>query len=386
MSGGSGRGIAGALRCRIEVARGDFRLDARFEVSPGEIVAVIGPNGAGKSTLLGAVAGTLPLSAGRVELGGRTLSRREPGSPTTLLPRSARRVGHLDQRARLFPHLDAAANIAFGPRSQRVPRTRAVRVAHDWLERVGLAGRGSAREDELSGGQQQRVAIARTLAADPGALLLDEPFAALDVSSAQDLRRLVADEIRRLGVPALLVTHDPVDLIALADRVLVLEGGRIAQSGAVAEVLSAPATGFAAEFAGRVLVAGVASAGGSLRLEGAPVDRIRGSGPLPRPGLTAVASFDPTAVRVSSHGRRAGEAPMPGDRGDSDGSSTVWAGTVSALSASRTGVRLAFAEWPEFVAEVPVSRALDPEIAPGSRVRLELRAADVTFAVPLPDG
>jgi molybdate transport system ATP-binding protein len=286
VSGGSGRGIAGALRCRIEVARGDFRLDARFEVSPGEIVAVIGPNGAGKSTLLGAVAGTLPLSAGRVELGGRTLSRREPGSPTTLLPRSARRVGHLDQRARLFPHLDAAANIAFGPRSQRVPRTRAVRVAHDWLERVGLAGRGSAREDELSGGQQQRVAIARTLAADPGALLLDEPFAALDVSSAQDLRRLVADEIRRLGVPALLVTHDPVDLIALADRVLVLEGGRIAQSGAVAEVLSAPATGFAAEFAGRVLVAGVASTGGSLRLEGAPVDRIRGSGPLPRPGAS----------------------------------------------------------------------------------------------------
>ncbi|QZY52830.1 ABC transporter ATP-binding protein [Leucobacter tenebrionis] len=375
----------------MAVARGNFLLEVSLEVAPGEILGVIGPNGAGKSTLLGAVAGTLPLSSGRIELGGRCLSRSEEGAAEVFLPRSARRVGHLDQRARLFPHLDAAANIAFGPRSQRVPRSRAASLAREWLERVGLEGRGDARETELSGGQQQRVAIARTLAADPDLLLLDEPFAALDVASAQQLRVLVASEIRRLGVPAMLVTHDPVDLIALADRVMVIEEGRIAQLGSVAEVLAAPATDFAAEFSGRVLLRGTAAEDGSLQLSGAPVEGIRGSGSLPGPGHPAVASFDPVAVRVSPlAGPGSDLGPGPGvfsasaasSHGPGDGAGAIWDGTVSALAASRTGVRLEFEEWPGFVAEVPVSRALDPEIAPGARVRIELSAAEVRFAVP----
>ena len=390
---GAGRDGAGAavpreLRCAVAVARGNFLLDLSLEVAPGEILGVIGPNGAGKSTLLGAIAGTLPLSSGRIELGGRFLSRSEEGAIEVFLPRSSRRVGHLDQRARLFPHLDAAANIAFGPRSQRMSRSRAASLSREWLERVGLGRRGDARESELSGGQQQRVAIARTLAADPDLLLLDEPFAALDVASAQQLRSLVASEIRRLGVPALLVTHDPVDLIALADRVMVIEEGRIRQLGSTAQVLAAPTTGFAAEFSGRVLLRGIAAEDGSLRLSGGPVEGIRGSGFLPAPGRPAVASFDPVAVRVSPIADR-GQGPGPGpdvfrasSHGPSDGVGAIWDGTVSALAASRTGVRLEFEEWPGFVAEVPVSRALDPEIAPGARVRIELSAAEVRFAVP----
>lgn len=375
------------LRCAIEVVRGGFRLEAELAVGAGEIVGIIGPNGAGKSTLLGAIAGTLPLAAGRIELGPRMLSRREPGAPAVDLPRAERRIGHLDQRARLFPHLDAAANIAFGPRAQGLSRRRAAVVAREWLTRVGLADRGAAREGELSGGQQQRVAIARTLAAGPELLLLDEPFAALDVASAQELRRLVAAEIRRLAVPALLVTHDPVDLISLADRVLVLEKGRIAQRGSAAEVLGAPITDFAAEFSGRVLLRGTAGEE-VLQIVGAPVERLPGTGDLPSPGRAAVASFDPAAVRVRPVGATGdsgvGYDGGVGGSGRSGGSGTgvVWEGTVAALSASRTGVRIGFEEWSGFAAEVPVSRALDPALAPGSRLRVELAAADVRFAAP----
>lgn len=379
------------LLCAVSVRRGDFELDVELAVAPGEILGVIGPNGAGKSTLLGAVAGTLPLEAGRIELDGRLLSAaggEAEGGRARSLPRAVRRVGLLDQRARLFPHLDAAANIAFGPRARGAARGQARAVALDWLDRVGLPGREGAREGELSGGQQQRVAIARTLASEPRALLLDEPFAALDIASAQGLRALVSREVRALGVPALLVTHDPVDLIALADRVVVLEGGRIAQHGTVAGVLAAPTTPFAAEFAGRVLLRGVATERGTVRLERAPVAEVRGAtggAGLPErdrlpPGRAAVASFDPSEVRVIPL-REAGSGPSAALATDEEHTAPLrWSGTVAALAASRTGVRIVCEEWPDWFAEVPVSRALDPALAPGSRVRFELSPAQIVLA------
>lgn len=245
MSGGEG------LQLDVRVRRGEFALHAALEVAPGEIVGVIGPNGSGKSTLLGTIAGTLPLDGGFVRVGGRDLSRVGSGSRAVSLPRAARRVGLLDQRARLFPHMNAAENVAFGPRAQGMPRAQADALVADWLARVGLEGRGEAREGELSGGEQQRIAIARTLAAGPEALLLDEPFAAIDVESAKELRGLIAAEIGRLGVAAILVTHSPEDIVRLASRVVVLEAGAIAQAGEAAEVFADPATEFAGEFAWR---------------------------------------------------------------------------------------------------------------------------------------
>lgn len=375
----SPRRAGGALDARIRVSRGAFTLDTEVRVEPGEVLGLIGANGAGKSTFLGSLAGTLALDAGHVGLGDRTLARAESAAPRIALPRAARRIGYLDQRARLFPHLNAVANVAFGPRAQGRGRRDAERTARDWLERVGLGDRGDARASQLSGGQQQRIAIGRTLAAHPELLLLDEPFAALDVSSSNDLRQLLAAEVRRLGVPAILVTHDLVDLIALADRVLVLESGRIGQLGSVPDVLGAPSTPFAAEFAGRALLRGRASERGTLLVDGAPVSEIAGTGELPAPGAAAVASFDPASVRLTP-----ADAPLaPEPLSDGGAAPAVrWTGTVTAVSASRTGVRIACAEWPEFVAEIPVSRAVDQHVEVGDRVRLELARADLRFAAP----
>lgn len=366
------------LICSVEVARGTFDLRIDLTVDPGEIVGVIGANGSGKSTLLGSIAGTLPIRSGRIALGDRTLSSREEGSRELSLPRAARRVGLLDQRARLFPHLDATANITFGPRAQGRSRSEADATAREWLERVGLAGRGAARENELSGGQQQRVAIARTLAAEPQALLLDEPFAALDVSSSSDLRVLLTQEIRRLDVPTVLVTHDPVDLIALADRVLVLEAGRVAQQGTVAEILAAPTTDFAAEFSGRTLLRGHATENGTLRVDGAPVPEIQGRQALAEPGRAAVGSFDPADVRIEAATSAASDS-APHSTGAAAFDSLIWIGTVSSLSSSRTGVRVECFEWPGFFAEVPVSRASEAWLQPGSHVRLEIPTESITL-------
>lgn len=365
-----------ALCADVRVERGSFVLDVSVTLSPGEVLGVIGANGAGKSTLLGALAGTLGIGLGEISLGGRVLSRVRPGSRPVSLPRAERRIGLLDQRARLFPHLDARSNIAFGPRARGVPRREADALAEEWLERVDLGGRGDAREADLSGGQQQRVAIARTLAADPELLLLDEPFAALDVTSRELLRALLIAEVERLGLPVILVTHDPVDLMALADRAIVLERGRVAQRGPVADVLGRPASSFAAEFAGRGLLTGIASARGTLLVDGAPVAELAGVGPLPPTGEAAVASFDPHAVSV----RR----PRPGDYrigypADPAPAPQRWIGTVSELQAGRTGVRVVCAEWPECFAEVPVPRAIELGLAVGDRVEFELPREAVGF-------
>jgi molybdate transport system ATP-binding protein len=364
------------LSCDVVVVRGPFEMRAELSVAPGEVVGVIGANGSGKSTLLGAIAGTLPISSGSIELGDRTLTRRLPDQKDVMLPRAVRRVGLLDQRARLFPHLDATANIAFGPRAQGRSRHEAESLAETWLDRVGLPDRGSSRETELSGGQQQRVAIARTLASDPQALLLDEPFAALDVTSSQELRSLLGQEIRRLGVPTVLVTHDPVDLIAFADRVIVIEDGRVAQRGTVSEILAAPATEFAAEFSGHALIRGTATDRGTLHVEGAPLRELPGAGLLPESGHEAVATFDPADVRIAPV---AGDAHVDAAERPA-GEILRWRGTVAAISANRTGVRIECAEWPGFFAEVPMSRALEPGLQPGSAVSIELDSAAITLS------
>src|SRR5690606_31430080 len=189
-------------------------------------------------------------------------------------------------------------------------RTEAHAAARDWIARVGLAGRERARPHELSGGQQQRIAIARTLAASPSALLLDEPFAALDVERAADIRSLVSAQLRELGVPTILVSHDPVDLLALADRVAVLESGTVQQLDLVGEVLGAPATPFSARFAGRVLLEGVSSETQTLQLPDSPMAELRGVGSLPSAGVWARATYDPRSVRVApaaENGERGGE-------------------------------------------------------------------------------
>jgi ABC-type sulfate/molybdate transport systems ATPase subunit len=229
-----------ALDAHVVVAHAG--LDVRLAAEPGAVLAVMGPSGSGKTTLLEAIAGLTRLDGGAIVLGDTELA-----GPSRHLSPSHRSVGLLGQDALLFPHLSAAQNIGFAARIAGADRARARAVAADWLDRIGLAGLGGRAPHQLSAGQRQRVALARALAAAPRLLLLDEPFAALDVQAAAALRDTVADQLR--GTTTILVSHGVADAAALADRLVLLEHGRITQQGPVAEVLAAPATDFGAALA-----------------------------------------------------------------------------------------------------------------------------------------
>ncbi|XIE80389.1 ABC transporter ATP-binding protein [Streptomyces sp. SBR177] len=217
-------------------------LDAvDLEVAEHEIVCVLGPSGSGKSTLLRAVAGLQPLDAGRVLLGGAD----QAGVPV-----HRRGVGLMFQDHQLFPQRDVAGNVAFGLRMHGVPKgEQGTRVA-ELLDLVGLPGAGRRAVSALSGGEQQRVALARALAPRPRLLMLDEPLGQLD----RGLRERLVVELRalfgRLGTTVLAVTHDQGEAFALGDRVVVMNEGRIAQSGTPVEVWRRPATEFVARFLG----------------------------------------------------------------------------------------------------------------------------------------
>jgi thiamine transport system ATP-binding protein len=188
-----------------------------LEVPAGQSGFLLGPSGAGKSTLLRCIAGLERSYAGRVVLGGQTLDA---------LPAHRRGVGLMFQEPALFPHLTVAQNVAFGLPYQGVPRAARRADALHWLDLVGLAERADAQVDELSGGQRSRVALARTLAARPKAVLLDEPLSGLDAARRLDLGTRVKALLAAQGVPALWVTHDEAEAGRLADRTWRLEGGR----------------------------------------------------------------------------------------------------------------------------------------------------------------
>ena len=230
---------------RVEV--GSFTLDASVRVASGEVVAVVGPNGAGKTTLLRALAGLVTPVAGRVTLDGRTLDDVADG---VHLPPQQRGVAVMFQDVRLFSQLDARDNVAFGPRSRGASRATSRAVAEQRLAEVGVADLARRRPAELSGGQAQRVGLARALAVDPDLLLLDEPLAAVDVSARDGLRELLRERLAVLERPALIVTHDPVDALALAARIVVLDGGRVVQDAPAAEVRARPGSAWVARMLG----------------------------------------------------------------------------------------------------------------------------------------
>ncbi len=253
------------LSARVRLARSGFSIDASLEVEAGSTAALLGPNGAGKSTVLGAIAGLVEVPAGSdvsVRLGERVLE--DTASRVWTAPEQ-RRVGVVFQEHRLFAHMSVLDNVAFGPRSAGRSRAQARRVAERWIELLGVSALSGRRPGELSGGEAQKVAIARTLAAEPDMLLLDEPLAALDVTTRSDVRRVLRDQLDSFAGPRLLVTHDPSDAFLLADRLFVIENGRVTQSGASDEIRRAPATPYVAALAGTNLYVGTA-AGGSVLL------------------------------------------------------------------------------------------------------------------------
>ncbi|MBO0867059.1 MAG: ABC transporter ATP-binding protein [Micromonosporaceae bacterium] len=244
------------LDAHLVVERDRFRLDLQLRIDSGEVVALLGPNGAGKTTALRALAGLQPLSAGYIRLNGQTLADPDRRLWT---PTERRSIGVVFQDYLLFPHLSALENVAFGPRSHGLPRRDARARAAGWLSRVGLAEQARARPRQLSGGQAQRVALARALAVDPALLLLDEPLAALDARTRLDTRAQLHRHLAEHPGATLLVTHDPLDALVLAERLVIIEDGCVVQEGDAATITAQPRTDYVARLVGLNLYRGRAS-------------------------------------------------------------------------------------------------------------------------------
>jgi len=339
------------LDASVVVRRGGFVLDARLQAAAGEVVALMGPSGAGKSTLLGVLAGLTGFDEGAVRLHGRTLDDG-PGRRT---PPSARGVVLLGQDPRLFPHLTALENVAFGLRVRGASKAAADEGAAAWLRRVGLHDHGGRRPAKLSGGQQQRVGLARALATAPAAILLDEPLTSLDTEIAGDVRALLHRQLAETRTTAIVATHDAVDAVALASRLVVLEDGRITQSGPVRDVLAAPSTRFAAAVAGLNRVVGRVDAGhwraGGLVLAASTSHLTGGSAAVFQPGDVRIVDRPPTG---------------PGE----------WEARIVRLEQTPAGVRVRTAD-PDVAVDLPASRAAGLE--PGSALTLAIDPGAVRF-------
>jgi molybdate transport system ATP-binding protein len=256
------------LEAHIVRTLGRFELDIELEAKPGEVVALLGPNGAGKSTAFRCLAGLLPLDGGRITLDGTPVD--DPGADV-FVPPDERPVGVVFQDYLLFPNLTALENVAFGLRARGLARSEARARAGSWLERVGLGDHAGHRPRALSGGQAQRVALARALATEPRLLLLDEPLAALDVGTRGGVRRDLRRHLTTFDGMRLLITHDPVDAYALADRMVILEAGRVAQTGTLAEVTARPRSRYIADLLGTNLLLGEGRGGALVLATGAGV-------------------------------------------------------------------------------------------------------------------
>ena len=250
-----------SLTAAVRVRRGPLSLDVDVDVADGEVLAVLGPNGAGKSTLLRVLAGLLAPDEARIEVDGEVWQ-----APDVHLPAHRRPLGMVFQDHLLFPHLSVVDNVAFGLRCRGTGRRPARAAAADWLARVGIAELGDRRPGQLSGGQAQRAALARALVGDPALLLLDEPLSALDARTRLTVRAELRRHLAAYRGSTVLVTHDPVDAMALADRVVVVEDGAVVQSGTPADVGRHPRTDYVARLVGLSLLPGVAE-GRTVRLD-----------------------------------------------------------------------------------------------------------------------
>ena len=242
-----------SLSAHVVVQRGGLSLDVALDVGDGEVLAVLGPNGAGKSTLLRVLAGLLPPDGGSVVLDGY-----ETWDGDRHVPAHRRALGMVFQDHLLFPHLSVTDNVAFGLRTRGARKADARTTAREWLVRVGLDGHGDRRPGQLSGGQAQRAALARALVGEPRVLLLDEPLSALDARTRLTVRAELRRHLADFAGSTVLVTHDPVDAMALADRVVVVEDGGVVQTGTPADVSRHPRTDYVARLVGLSLLPGTA--------------------------------------------------------------------------------------------------------------------------------
>jgi molybdate transport system ATP-binding protein len=350
---------AGAAGLRFDgvVRRSSFEIAVAFSVAPGEVLGVLGPNGAGKSTLLRAVAGLEELSSGSVEVAGQVWQ-----GPGGFVPPEQRRAGVVFQDYRLFPHLDVRDNVAFAARSAGRRAAAARALADEWLERLGLSELAARRPHQLSGGQAQRVALARALARDPAVLLLDEPMAALDAGARIDVRTFLREHLADFPGPVVLVTHDPLEAMVLADRLLVVEDGRLVQEGTPSQVARHPASAYVARLVGLNLWSGGLDAeSGTVLLDDGGRLVVATQAPAGR----VLVSLRPSAVTV--------HAESPGHTSTRN----VWPGTVADMELLADRVRLQVRGAPSALVDVTPGAVSELALDVGREVWLSAKATEL---------
>jgi len=348
------------LDADIQLRLSRLNLDIAFTVEAGEVVALLGPNGSGKSTTLRALVGLLPLAGGRIVLDGTVLD--DPAQHVKIPPEK-RPIGLMFQDYLLFPHLSTLENVAFGLRAKGTDKKAARDKASQTLARLGLEGLAEAKPGSMSGGQQQRVAMARALVTDPRLLLLDEPLAALDVSTKTDVRRLLREVLRQSNAANVLVTHDLLDAVALGDRMIVIQDGEVVQTGTPAEVTARPRSSYVADLVGVNLLRGTAH-GTILDIDGG--GKLTCAEPATGPVLAVIA---PAAVSVSRQ-------QPEGNRNN------IWPGQISAVDLMGDRVRVRTEGKPAITAEVPPAAVDELKLDDGGELWTSISPAAITVYPP----
>jgi molybdate transport system ATP-binding protein len=348
------------LAAQIRKRLGTLDLDVEFDVAPGEVVALVGPNGAGKSTVLRCLAGLEAIDDGRIALDGVVVD--DPGHDVFVEP-DQRPVGFVFQDYVLFEHLSVLENVAYGLRARGMAKAEARQRATQWLERMGLVDYGPDRPAMLSGGQAQRVGLARALATSPRVLLLDEPLAALDVGTRAVVRRDLRDHLATFDGMRLIVTHDPVDAHALADRVIVIEAGRVAQSGTLTEVTAHPRTRYVADLVGVNLVSGCVVDGVLTTPGGARV-------------VIADAPDGPALATIRPHSVLLGHS----ETSIFSSARNTWSGTIVDIDRLGDRVRVVIHGELPLTAEITAAALAELQLDVGDRVRASVKATDIEVA------
>ena len=355
-----------SLHAEMLVERAGFTLDASLDAEPAETVALLGPNGSGKSTFVQALAGLVDATAARVLLDGEDMAG---------LPPERRPIGMVFQDLRLFPRLSAVENAAFPLRARGLPKTEARARGRDLLGRLGLPGaRMDARPADLSGGEAQRVALARALIDEPSMILLDEPTSALDVQARAELRPLLRSTLASFPGVRVLVTHDPVEAMTLADRLVILEGGSVKQVGTPAEIRGAPRSPYVADLVGLNLYTG--------RLE--PLDE--GAGRLVTDGGELIVAWPPGAIRAAVDGvtatLRPADVVLYTTRPEGGSARNVLRGPVAAVSIEGERARVRIASSPPVVAEVTLGSVSRLGLLEGVEVWASCKAVELALQLP----
>jgi molybdate transport system ATP-binding protein len=341
------------LDAHVVVRRGEFGVDVSLDAPAGGVLALLGPNGAGKSTTLRALAGLVPLEHGHVLLDGEVLD-----DEAHHVPPEDRPIGVVFQDYLLFPRLSARDNVAFGLRARGTPKASARTAADALLTRLGLEGQAGLRPDRLSGGQAQRVALARALATSPRLLLLDEPLAALDAGTRMTVRAELRSHLSFFDGVTVLVTHDALDALVLADRLVVVEDGRVVQSGTPVEVARAPRTDYVARLVGVNLLVGVARDGHVDLQDGPPLTVTGGHrGPV-------YVAIRPSAIAL--HAQHPHGSPR-----------NTWPGRVRHLESRGDTIRVEISGPPDVLVDVTAASVAELALVPGAPVWCAVKATEI---------